>query len=234
MSALLQSMIDICRSQQSAIVEWLSADERLVAEIASNNRRYLEDSIQGQGIDDGIIQFVVDTVDAYLAIDDFPARIRVRLLALWIDLLDSPELLSADEVTLTLFGHGLYALMLWTKGAYPPGSDWVPTPESSEPTGPAILPIRMPTTSAQRERIKRRDGYRCRYCRGVGTKNRGPDGEVWHIDHVVPVALGGSNTEENKALACQTCNLKKGTKEQQPTPLKWHQRCIWKLDRKPQ
>lgn len=34
----------------------------------------------------------------------------------------------------------------------------------------------------------------------------------YHIDHIMPVALGGSNDKENIQLLCPNCNLKKGAK----------------------
>lgn len=34
----------------------------------------------------------------------------------------------------------------------------------------------------------------------------------YHVDHVEPIAKGGSNGPENLQLLCPTCNLSKGTK----------------------
>ena len=34
----------------------------------------------------------------------------------------------------------------------------------------------------------------------------------YHIDHILPIALGGSNHPENLQILCPTCNLKKGAK----------------------
>nr|WP_139110026.1 HNH endonuclease signature motif containing protein [Ensifer sp. LC163] len=52
--------------------------------------------------------------------------------------------------------------------------------------------------------IFERDGERCRYC---GT-TEGP----FHVDHILPVALGGSNDPENLTVACRDCNLSKGAR----------------------
>lgn len=49
-----------------------------------------------------------------------------------------------------------------------------------------------------------RDGKQCRYCGGV----EGP----FHVDHIFPVALGGSNDPENLTVACFSCNLSKGAR----------------------
>jgi 5-methylcytosine-specific restriction endonuclease McrA len=37
-------------------------------------------------------------------------------------------------------------------------------------------------------------------------------GDIYHVDHVVPFALGGLNIPENIVIACPACNLKKGAK----------------------
>lgn len=37
-------------------------------------------------------------------------------------------------------------------------------------------------------------------------------GDAYHVDHVTPLAKGGSNGPENLVIACPTCNLSKGGK----------------------
>lgn len=37
-------------------------------------------------------------------------------------------------------------------------------------------------------------------------------GKQYHVDHIVPLARGGSNGPENLVIACPTCNLRKGFK----------------------
>lgn len=39
-----------------------------------------------------------------------------------------------------------------------------------------------------------------------------PLGDDYHLDHIMPLALGGTNTDDNIQLLRKTCNLKKGTK----------------------
>ncbi|MGZ4957334.1 MAG: HNH endonuclease [Methylobacter sp.] len=36
-----------------------------------------------------------------------------------------------------------------------------------------------------------------------------------HLDHIMPIALGGSNTDDNIQILCPTCNLQKGAKHPQ-------------------
>jgi hypothetical protein len=48
-----------------------------------------------------------------------------------------------------------------------------------------------------------RDGGCCVRC---GSK------QELHFDHIIPVAKGGGNSEENVQILCQTCNLKKSDK----------------------
>jgi 5-methylcytosine-specific restriction endonuclease McrA len=76
-------------------------------------------------------------------------------------------------------------------------------------------PGRTPLEKAMIWGIYRRDGGRCRYC-GVEC---GEGGERWEIDHVVPVAKGGRDAEDNLVLACRRCNQKKGTDSWVPNPL---------------
>jgi 5-methylcytosine-specific restriction endonuclease McrA len=56
--------------------------------------------------------------------------------------------------------------------------------------------------------ILQRDGFRCRYCGRPGSA----PGVVLHVDHVVPVAVGGATTEDNLLTACEECNLGKATR----------------------
>ena len=55
-----------------------------------------------------------------------------------------------------------------------------------------------------RELILLRDGERCGYC---GTHT----GKL-HIDHIVPVHLGGSSKPQNLTPACPSCNRRKGAR----------------------
>jgi 5-methylcytosine-specific restriction endonuclease McrA len=53
--------------------------------------------------------------------------------------------------------------------------------------------------------IARRQGMKCIYCR----KSLKPR---YHVDHVLPLVLGGSNDKGNLQLLCPQCNLSKGSR----------------------
>jgi len=61
-----------------------------------------------------------------------------------------------------------------------------------------------------RREVHERDNEICQWCGGEGDPDRGPDGETWELDHVVPVSRGGTNDAENLVLSCRTCNRRKG------------------------
>jgi hypothetical protein len=84
---------------------------------------------------------------------------------------------------------------------------------SAEPT---VTPPRMgprdPIPPQLRFRILSRDGFRCQYC---GRSQR--EGAVLHVDHVHPVAAGGTTDEGNLITACDECNLGKSSSLVLPT-----------------
>lgn len=74
-----------------------------------------------------------------------------------------------------------------------------PNPEFVPRTGRSLgREIRM--------RVAERDSWTCSYCRASVSPNS------CEIDHVVPVALGGTDDVGNLALACYRCNRRKGKK----------------------
>jgi 5-methylcytosine-specific restriction endonuclease McrA len=60
-------------------------------------------------------------------------------------------------------------------------------------------------TAADIEAIHARQKYKCAEC-GVSTKKKK------HVDHVMPLALGGSNWPSNLQILCPFCNDSKGAK----------------------
>ena len=63
---------------------------------------------------------------------------------------------------------------------------------------------RKPISKKVRFEVFKRDDFTCQYC---GKK---PPEAVLHVDHIVPVAEGGSNDVLNLVTACSDCNLGKG------------------------
>jgi hypothetical protein len=61
---------------------------------------------------------------------------------------------------------------------------------------------RAPMLRSLRQFVIDRDGRQCSYCRS----GDGP----FEIDHVVPVARGGSDNPVNLVVACRSCNRSKG------------------------
>lgn len=63
----------------------------------------------------------------------------------------------------------------------------------------------MSVTKRLRYEVFRRDGHTCRYC-GAGA----PDVQIT-VDHVVPLALGGTDEPANLVTACRSCNAGKSS-----------------------
>jgi hypothetical protein len=64
---------------------------------------------------------------------------------------------------------------------------------------------RRPLSPRVRYEVIEAAGFRCQAC-GRGAS----DGTKLHVDHIVPVAGGGSNDETNLQCLCEECNLGKG------------------------
>ena len=60
-----------------------------------------------------------------------------------------------------------------------------------------------------RRLVVRRAGNRCEYCQlsQIGQE------ATFHIDHIIPEAAGGKTDEDNLALACVSCSLRKEARE---------------------
>jgi len=57
--------------------------------------------------------------------------------------------------------------------------------------------------------VARRARGRCEYCR---LAQEGQEAQ-FHVDHIVPVVRGGKAVEENLALACVSCSLRKAARQ---------------------
>jgi HNH endonuclease len=65
-----------------------------------------------------------------------------------------------------------------------------------------------------RRLVIQRAENRCEYC---GLSQLG-QAATFHIDHVIPVVAGGSTTADNLALACVSCSLYKGARQEVEDP----------------
>ena len=60
--------------------------------------------------------------------------------------------------------------------------------------------------------VFKRDGFVCQYC------GAHPPTAILHIDHIKPVADGGTNHQDNLITACESCNLGKGARSLNEIP----------------
>jgi hypothetical protein len=70
----------------------------------------------------------------------------------------------------------------------------------------ARQPARRPLPLSVRFAVLKRDRFTCAYC------GKSPPAVVVEVDHVVPVALGGTNAIGNLVTSCQDCNSGKGAR----------------------
>lgn len=63
----------------------------------------------------------------------------------------------------------------------------------------------MAISKRLRFEILRRDDHTCQYCGG-----KAPDVTL-HVDHIIPVTLGGTDLPSNLVAACKDCNLGKSS-----------------------
>lgn len=90
-----------------------------------------------------------------------------------------------------------------------------------------------------RQRVMEAARYRCGYCQ----TQQAVVGITLHIEHIIPLAAGGSSEEDNLWLACPTCNNHKGTQTQVIDPETgeatllfnprfqiWHEHFVWSAD----
>jgi 5-methylcytosine-specific restriction endonuclease McrA len=66
-------------------------------------------------------------------------------------------------------------------------------------------------TLKERKKIWIQSERSCRYCKCI---LEAFTGDVMHIDHIVPVVVGGSDDIENLTAACVSCNLSKNAKSE--------------------
>ena len=99
------------------------------------------------------------------------------------------------------------------------GSRWAPTRETWKKDNPewmrvfyakrrSVSGVLDQDSKSVYEWASSRNTTRCPYC---GEKTTDPTKR--HVDHVVPLALGGDSSFENLVIACASCNQKKSAKD---------------------
>lgn len=71
--------------------------------------------------------------------------------------------------------------------------------------------FRLRPVKIKRERIYKRDGWKCVYCESKRNLT---------IDHVLPKSRGGKNTWSNLVTCCNSCNAKKNNKTPEEANMK--------------
>ena len=71
----------------------------------------------------------------------------------------------------------------------------------------AVERIRGYELTVIRERILLRDGYACRRCGRVSATEL-------VVDHIVPLHLGGAESDSNRQALCNACHQAKGKQEE--------------------
>ena len=90
-----------------------------------------------------------------------------------------------------------------------------------------------------RKQVRKRGKNRCEYC----LSNQDYVMGILQIDHIIPIAKGGKNTEDNLCLACELCNQYKWTQTEakdnetgeivplfNPRQQKWQDHFMWSED----
>src|SRR5918992_4806912 len=67
----------------------------------------------------------------------------------------------------------------------------------------------------RRRAVEQRAGWRCEYCRAP----QRICGYRFHVEHIWPRTLGGTDDRSNLALACGPCNFAKGARTHATDPL---------------
>jgi hypothetical protein len=62
--------------------------------------------------------------------------------------------------------------------------------------------------------IAERANHRCEYCKAPEVIFNFP----FEVEHIIPLSRQGSNSESNLALACRSCNLRKGSRTSSVEP----------------
>lgn len=65
---------------------------------------------------------------------------------------------------------------------------------------------RSKLTPKIRYQVLKKYNYTCQYCGRTAS-----DGVKLHVDHIIPVSRGGKTEMDNLTVACEECNIGKGS-----------------------
>lgn len=149
---------------------------------------------------------------------DEPKRLRARLLP--YDEVDADRLL--DELVAGGFivryrseGRPVLQVVNFLRHQIP-GRDEPPS-EFCSPDGSADKDIGRNPNGTVRSRIYSRDGFQCAYCR----RDMTTDARARCVDHVIPLASGGTHFDFNLVTSCKPCNAKKGARNPDEAGMPW-------------
>jgi hypothetical protein len=140
-------------------------------------------------------------------LEDRPARIRVALFPYEPALDVNAALQSLHDHSFiqryVVDGRSFIQILTWHKHQNPHHME---APSEIPPMpGTENRFNQTPVTKEQRQRIFRRDGFKCVQCN---------ENSRLTIDHIVPVSSGGTSLDSNLQTLCSKCNEKKGKRPQ--------------------
>ncbi len=71
----------------------------------------------------------------------------------------------------------------------------------------------------KRQQIFKRDNYTCQVCKRIGIPEQGKDNSL-ELDHIINIASGGDESDNNLQTICHTCHKIKTQKESRLNGLK--------------
>lgn len=133
-----------------------------------------------------------------------PRKMRPRYVY-WIEVHVVDNIAASVTMTTAEYGKAMRAIMqAWATGEAPDLADPDIAALWATVRAKRRLNVRSTISAAVRAFVLKRDGRVCRYC--------GAEAGPFEIDHIKPVARGGSDAPENLGVACKPCNLSKGAK----------------------
>ncbi|MGB0867430.1 MAG: HNH endonuclease [Granulosicoccaceae bacterium] len=76
--------------------------------------------------------------------------------------------------------------------------------------------------------VFKRDAFVCQYC------GAHPPAAILHVDHIIPVAEGGTNDEGNLVTSCSNCNLGEGARQLSDIPQSLNEKAAETAEREEQ